>query len=71
MTEWNLSQSTETLEHDAVTFGFELETGGHFFKLLLTNSTRMNPAQFLGGTPNEFKPKEWRLGFNITRLARF
>ncbi|KPJ88076.1 MAG: hypothetical protein AMS18_13790 [Gemmatimonas sp. SG8_17] len=71
LAEWNLSQARETLEHDAVTFGFELETGGHFFKLLLTNSTRMNPAQFLGGTPYQLKPEEWRLGFNITRLLRF
>jgi len=53
---------------DAITLGLELETGGHFFKLLVTNSTRLNPTQVLQGTPNPFKPHDWRLGFNITRL---
>ncbi|HKJ92117.1 MAG TPA: DUF5777 family beta-barrel protein [Longimicrobiales bacterium] len=66
--EWNVSQSRAGLEHDAGTFGVELETGGHFFKIVLSNSTRLNPAQYLGGTPFTFKPSEWRLGFNITRL---
>jgi hypothetical protein len=66
--EWNVSQARTGLEHDAGTFGVELETGGHFFKIVVSNSTRLNPAQFLGGTPFAFKPSEWRLGFNITRL---
>lgn len=69
--EWNVSEAREDLEYDAGSFGFELETGGHFFKLLLTNSARMNPAQFLAGTPYRFEPKEWRIGFNITRVLRF
>jgi hypothetical protein len=58
---------TTSLE-DAATLGLELETGGHFFKLLVTNSTRLGPTQTLQGTPFPFKPREWRLGFNITRL---
>lgn len=53
---------------DAVTLGLELETGGHFFKLLVTNSIRLNPTQVLQGTPYPFEPHDWRLGFNITRL---
>lgn len=53
---------------DAATIGLELETGGHFFKLLVTNSTRLNPTQLLQGTPYPFEPNEWRLGFNVTRL---
>ncbi|HSW31186.1 MAG TPA: DUF5777 family beta-barrel protein [Longimicrobiales bacterium] len=66
--EWAIAEEREGLEHDAGSFGIELETGGHFFKLLLGNSTRMNPAQFLGGTPHAFDPDGWRLGFNVTRL---
>ncbi len=71
LAEWNFSQSKEDFEHDAGTFGIELETGGHFFKLILTNTDRMNPAQFLAGSPYAFESGEWRLGFNITRLLRF
>lgn len=69
--EWVLTEERQGLEHDPGTFGLELETGGHFFKLLLSNSTRINPAQHLGGTPFAFEPDAWRLGFNITRVLTF
>lgn len=55
---------------DAITLGLQLETGGHFFKLMVTNSTRANPAQVLPGTPYSFTPHEWRFGFNITRVLK-
>ncbi|MDP2956916.1 MAG: DUF5777 family beta-barrel protein [Longimicrobiales bacterium] len=71
LTEWVVAGEREGLEHDAGTFGLELETGGHFFKLVLSNSARMNPTQFLGGTPYPFNADEWRLGFNITRVLLF
>ncbi len=66
--EWNFSDPWDDRLHDWGAFGVELEAGGHFFKLLLTNSTSTNPSQFLAGTPFKFEPEEWRLGFNITRL---
>ncbi len=70
--EWNIVEgAVAEFEHDPVTLGIELETGGHFFKLVITNTTRMNPAQFLPGADRRFEPDEWRLGFNITRLLRF
>jgi hypothetical protein len=59
------------LENDSGSFGIELETGGHFFKILLTNQVRMNPAQHLAGSPFSFEADEWRVGFNITRLLSF
>ena len=54
--------------HDAGALGIELETGGHFFKIVVTNSIRLNQAQYLAGAFSPFEPGEWRLGFNITRL---
>lgn len=68
LAEWNFSKPHTTVEHDAGTLGIELETGGHFFKLIATNSVRTNPTQFLSGTPLKFTPRAWRFGFNITRL---
>jgi hypothetical protein len=38
---------------------------------MATNSVRLNPAQFVVGTPFSFAPDEWRLSFNITRLLSF
>jgi len=69
--EWVVSESRPGQEHDAGTFGVELETRGHYFKLVLTNQARLNPTQNLGGSPVAFEPDAWRFGFNITRLLPF
>ena len=54
------------------TAGIEFETGGHFFKIFLTNSTRLNTSQFLAGSgATGWDPGKWHLGFSITRLLRF
>jgi hypothetical protein len=57
--------------HNPVSFGIELETGGHFFKVILSNSDLLNPSQFLAGAGNNFNDGEWHIGFNITRLLTF
>jgi hypothetical protein len=69
--EWTLAKRRGELKHDPGAFGIELETGGHFFKLFLTNSIRLNPSQYLAGSDRAFQAAEWRLGFSITRLLRF
>jgi hypothetical protein len=69
--EWVLSEERPGQTRDSGTFGLELETGGHFFKLVLTNSIRANPTQHLGGTSIPFSLDDLRFGFNITRLLSF
>ena len=69
--EWNFGKNRGEFEHDAGALGMELETGGHFFKIFVSNSTRLNPSQYLAGTDLPFRSDEWRLGFAITRLLRF
>ncbi len=71
LAEWVVSKSRAEAEYDSGTIGIELETRGHFFKIVLTNQTKINPTQVLGGAPFAFKPSEWRLGFNITRELPF
>jgi len=66
--EWIVSEEREDLEHDSGTFGLELETRGHFFKVLVTNQVRMNPTQFLGGASIPLSTNTLRVAFNITRL---
>ena len=53
--------------HDAVALGAALETGGHMFYLFLTNSTRLNPSQYLVGADRKVAADDLRLGFGITR----
>jgi len=68
MFEWNPTVTGFRKRTNPVAFGFELNTGGHFFKIVLTNSTELNPSQFLAGTSQAFNNGEWHIGFNITRL---
>jgi hypothetical protein len=71
LAEWNATEGYSDFTHDAGTLAVELETGGHFFKLMVTNSIRPNPSQFLAGADVPFEPGEWRFGFNVTRLLVF
>ena len=71
LAEWIVSEEQAENANDGGTFGVELETRGHFFKIVLTNQTMLNPTQVLGGTSFDFEPDEWRLGFNITRILPF
>jgi hypothetical protein len=70
--EWILSQPREDQEYDSGSFGVEIRTRGHFFKVLVTNQHQMNPTQTLAGAAEDFlDPGSWRFGFNIQRRLRF
>jgi hypothetical protein len=71
LVEWVMGDANAETPEDPITFGIEFNTGGHVFKLVSTNQSRMNPAQLLGGAAVEFEPEEWMFGFNITRLLPF
>lgn len=71
LAEWNFSQAGFYYPNDAISLGIELGTGGHFFKILVTNSTALNPSQFLPGATTDFSTDQWRLGFNVTRILDF
>jgi hypothetical protein len=58
-------------EYNPFTFGIELETGGHFFKIFLSNSKFINDSQYLAGADIAASEWNWRLGFMITRLLKF
>ncbi|GAB4338073.1 MAG: hypothetical protein Kow0037_21740 [Calditrichia bacterium] len=58
-------------EETPVSFGIELETGGHFFKVFLTNNKFLNSSQFLAGADIPLERNDWRLGFGITRVLKF
>ena len=58
-------------DYNPIAIGFEIETGGHFFKIFFGNSHVMNPSQYLAGADLDIKEGEWRLGFDITRILKF
>ncbi len=70
--EWIFSQAREDQEYDSGSFGAEIRTRGHSFKLLVTNQHQMNPTQTLAGAADDFfDTASWRFGFNIQRTVRF
>lgn len=66
--EWNPTVIGWRQDYNPVAIGFEIETGGHFFKIILTNSADLNATQFLAGADKKFSDGDWRFGFNITRV---
>ncbi|MDH3270065.1 MAG: DUF5777 family beta-barrel protein [Gemmatimonadota bacterium] len=71
LAEWNMSVESVDYPYDAVSAGLEIRTRGHAFKLVLSNQVRMNPTQFLVGTPSDYGADQLRIGFNITRVLSF
>ena len=54
--------------HDALSLGFDIETGGHVFQLHMTNSAGMTETKFVPGSPNSWGKGEILFGFNISRV---
>lgn len=48
--------------------GFDIETGGHVFQLIFTNSTGIAENQYISGTTGKWEDGEIHFGFNIARV---
>lgn len=53
--------------YDPLTFGLDIETGGHVFQLHVTNSTGMTERTFINETTGSWSNKDIRFGFNLVR----
>lgn len=53
---------------NALSVGFDLETGGHVFQMHFTNSQGMNENAFITETTNRWDKFEFRFGFNLSRV---
>lgn len=57
--------------HDSMSFGVDVETGGHVFQLHFTNSLGMIEKQFIGETAGSWGKGDIHYGFNISRTFSF
>ncbi|QRR02532.1 DUF5777 family beta-barrel protein [Dyadobacter sandarakinus] len=57
--------------HDSMSFGVDIETGGHVFQLHFTNSLGMIEQQFIGETTGTWGKGDIHYGFNISRTFSF
>jgi hypothetical protein len=61
----------ETLSKDLfhpLSLGFDIDTGGHVFQIVLTNSVGMRENAFLGHTTGRWLDGDIHLGFNVSRV---
>lgn len=54
--------------YNPLAVGFDIETGGHVFQILLTNSLSMIEKGFIGETTSKWNNAGIHLGFNISRV---
>jgi hypothetical protein len=57
--------------YDSMSFGVDIETGGHVFQLHFTNSLGMIEKQFIGETTGTWGKGDIHYGFNISRTFSF
>lgn len=53
-----------------IAIGYDIDTGGHIFQIMLTNSFGLIESQFLGSTATNFfsGPRGMRIGFTFSRV---
>jgi hypothetical protein len=54
--------------NNVLSFGFDIETGGHIFQLHLSNSSAMIDSEFISNTNGEWLNGDIYFGFNISRV---
>ncbi|HLF34122.1 MAG TPA: DUF5777 family beta-barrel protein, partial [Cyclobacteriaceae bacterium] len=57
-----------TVTYNPVSVGFDIETGGHVFQLIFTNSLSMIEKGFIGETTGRVEQGDIHFGFNISRF---
>ena len=65
---YNFSKSSASLYFNPFTIGIDIETGGHVFQLLFTNSRASNDAAFLTESLGDWSKGDISFGFNIVRV---
>jgi hypothetical protein len=64
-------QVSSTNVHHSLSIGFDIETGGHVFQLVFTNSEGMTAPYYLAKTPGSWGDGDIFFGFNISRAFSF
>jgi opacity protein-like surface antigen len=64
---YRLNAKSNSPNFDSVGFGVDIETGGHVFQLVFTNSAGMFERALISETTGDFFSGDVHFGFNITR----
>ncbi len=66
--EYFLQTNSGKINNDVLSFGFDIETGGHVFQLHLSNSPAMIAPAFIHETRGDWTNGDIYFGFNISRV---
>jgi hypothetical protein len=64
----NPKKYMSTKVYNPLSLGFDIETGGHVFQLIFTNSVAMIEKGFIGETTGDWLKGDIHFGFNISRV---
>jgi len=64
---YRLNEHPDNPTYNPLGFGIDIETGGHVFQLVMTNSRGLTERAYLTETVGNFFEGDISLGFNITR----
>jgi hypothetical protein len=62
------NETLSTPIYNPLSLGIDIETGGHVFQIILTNSVGMQENSFLGHTTGKWLDGDIHIGFNISRM---
>jgi opacity protein-like surface antigen len=65
------SEFLEPRPYNALSVGVDIETGGHVFQIMVTNSQGMREGSFIPQTTGSWADGDIHLGFNISRVFAF
>ena len=65
---YNLPNQLGASNTDALSLGFDIETGGHVFQLHFTNALGMNERALIADTDGKWDKGDIHFGFNISRV---
>ena len=63
-----LDQRTEITYTNPLSFGVDIETGGHVFQLFVSNSIGNSESHLIGETTGKWSKGDLHFGFNISRV---
>jgi opacity protein-like surface antigen len=64
-------QVVTTNIHNSLSAGIDIETGGHVFQLIFSNSVGMTAPYYMAKTAGDWGKGDIYFGFNITRIFNF
>jgi hypothetical protein len=68
---YRLTEFTDYTYYNSLSFGVELETGGHIFQITAGNSFGITENQVISYNTTTWANGGWRIGFNICRTFNF